>query len=150
MINQTRIEVSHLSNLCDFNDTNILVRGNITVAAVPITHVAFKNCSPFTKSMTKIDGTTAGNTEEEDMVIPMYNLIEYSLNYSDLTGSLRFYCKDEETNFGNDNAHDDNFKSFKYKAKLSGNTFAQLPPNNVSGILENATITVTLKFVRKF
>ena len=100
MINQTRIEVSHLSNLCDFNDTNILVRGNITVAAGPITHVAFKNCSPFTKSMTKIDGTTAGNTEEVDMVIPMYNLIEYSLNFSDLTGSLRFYCKDEETNFG--------------------------------------------------
>ena len=48
----------------------------------------------------------------------MYNLIEYSSNYSETMGSLWFYSKDEETNF---NANDDNFKYFKYKAKLLGN-----------------------------
>ena len=52
----------------------------------------------------------------------MYNLIEYSSNYSETTGSLWFYSKDEPTNFSVDIANNDNFKSFKYKAKVLGNT----------------------------
>ena len=49
----------------------------------------------------------------------MYNLIiEYSSNYSETTGSLLFYSKDEATDFNNNIASTDNFKSFKYKAKL--------------------------------
>ena len=48
--------------------------------------------------------------------MPMYNLLEYSSNYSDMVGSLWFYFKDEVTNFDNDIAVDDNFKSFKYKS----------------------------------
>ena len=43
------------SNLCDDSDAYILVRGDITVAAAPATQVAFKNCTPFTKCITKID-----------------------------------------------------------------------------------------------
>ena len=54
----------------------------------------------------------------------MYNLIEYSSNYSETTGNLSFYSKDEATNFNADIANDDNFKSFKYKNKLLGNAFA--------------------------
>ena len=46
------------SNLCDYNDTYILVRGDITIAGHPVTQVAFKNCVPFTKCITKIDETT--------------------------------------------------------------------------------------------
>ena len=46
------------SNLCDYNNAYILVRGDITVKAAPATQVAFKNCAPFTKCITKIDGTT--------------------------------------------------------------------------------------------
>ena len=46
------------SNLCDYNDVHILVRGDITVTAAPATQVAFKNCEPFTKCITKINGTT--------------------------------------------------------------------------------------------
>ena len=54
----------------------------------------------------------------------MYNLIEYSANYSETTGSLCFYLKDEATNFNVDIANNNNFQSFEYKAKLLGNTEA--------------------------
>ena len=50
--------------------------------------------------------------------MPMYNLLEYSSNYSDTTGSLWFYSKDEETDFNNIIENSDEFKSFKYKTKL--------------------------------
>ena len=54
----------------------------------------------------------------------MYNLIEYSSNYSGTTGSLWFRSKDEATNVNADFANNNNFKSFEYKAKLLGNTEA--------------------------
>ena len=60
----------------------ILVKGNITVAAAPATQVSFKNCAPFIKCITKIDGTTIDNVKDLDTVMSMYNLIEYSSNYS--------------------------------------------------------------------
>ena len=50
--------------------------------------------------------------------MPMYNLIEYSSNYSEATGSLWFYSKDEVTDFDADIVNDNNFKSFEYKAKM--------------------------------
>ena len=52
------------SNLCDYNDAYILVRGDITVTAAPTTQVAFKNCAPFTKCITKIDETTIDDAED--------------------------------------------------------------------------------------
>ena len=82
------------SNLCDYNDPYILVKGDITVSAVPATQVAFKNCAPFTKYITKIDGTTIYDAEDLDLVIPMYSLIEYISNYSETKGSLWFHSKD--------------------------------------------------------
>ena len=82
--------------------------------------------------------------------MPMYNLIiEYSSNYSETTGSLLFYSKDEATDFNNNIASTDNFKSFKYKAKLLWNTEAQAD-NAVNGILKNATIAVPLKYLNNF
>ena len=66
--------------------------------------------------------------------MPMYNLIEYISNYSETTGSLWFYIKDEATDFNADTANDNNFKSFKYKANLLGNTEAQPNPSNANGI----------------
>ena len=81
--------------------------------------MAFENCAPFTKCITKIDETTIDDAEDLDSVMPMYNLIiEYSSDYSETTGSLLFYSKDEATDFNNNIASTDNFKSFKYKAKL--------------------------------
>ena len=109
------------SNLCDCNDAYILVRGDITIA--------FKNCAPFTKCITKIDGTATDDVEDLDLVMPMYNLIEYSSNYSETTGSLCFFSKDKATNCDADIANDNNFKSFKHKAKLLGSTEAQFNPN---------------------
>ena len=72
----------------------------------------------------------------------MYNLLEYSSNYSGTTVSLLFYSKDEATNFNDDIANTNAFKSFKCKTKLLGNTVVQPNPNQVNGNLENATIVV--------
>ena len=82
--------------------------------------------------------------------MPMYSLIEYSSNYSETTGSLWFYFKNEPTNFSNDMENTDDFKSFNHTAKLSGNTVAQPTPNQANGILRNATIAVTLKHLSNF
>ena len=60
--------------------------GDVTVVAIHRTQVAFKNCASFTKCITKIDGTTINDAE--DLVMSMYNLLEYSSNYSGTTGSL--------------------------------------------------------------
>ena len=76
------------SNLCDYNDAYILVKGDITVTTSPEIQVAFKNCAPFTKSFTEIDETTTDKSENLDLVMPMYNLIEYSSNNSETTECL--------------------------------------------------------------
>ena len=101
------------SNLCDYNSDYILGRLDITVTAAPATQVSFKNCAPFTKCITNIDGTTTDDVEDLDIVMPMYNLIEYSSNYSERTGSLWFYSKDEATNFDANIGNNNNFKSSK-------------------------------------
>ena len=75
------------SNLCDYNDAYILAKGDITIIAAPQKQVAFKNCTPFTKCITKIDGTIIDNVERLGLVMPLYNLIEYSSSYSGTTGS---------------------------------------------------------------
>ena len=64
------------------------------------------------------DGTTIYDAEELDLVIPMYNLLEYSSNYSDTEGSLWLYSKDEATNVNADIKENKVFKSSSYKAKL--------------------------------
>ena len=66
------------SNLCDYNDAYILVRGSITIKGHQATQVAFKNCGPFTKCIKKVYGATKDNAEDLDLVELIYNLIEYS------------------------------------------------------------------------
>ena len=66
------------SDLCDCNDAYILVKGDIIVAAAPVIQVAFTTCAPFIKQITKIEETTKDDAENLDLVMPMYNLIEYS------------------------------------------------------------------------
>ena len=80
----------------------------------------------------------------------MYNLIEYSSNYSETTGSLWFYSKNEATDFNADIANDNNSKFFKYRAKLLVNTVAQPNPNQANAMLRNATIAVQLKYFNNF
>ena len=105
-------------NLCDYNNAYILAGGNITIIRHQATQVAFKNGAPFTKCITKIDGTTVDGAEDLELVMPMYNLIEYSSSYFQTTGSSWFYSNNEATNFNADIDNNNNFKSFKYKAKL--------------------------------
>ena len=69
--------------------------------------VIFTNCAPFIKCISKINDMEIDNAKDIDIVMPMYNLIEYSDSYSKTSGSLWQYCKDEP----NDNL----VKSFKYK-----------------------------------
>ena len=80
------------SNLCDFSDAYIFVKGTITVTdsddAKRNKSVAFKNNAPFTNYISKINGVQINNAEDLDVVMPMYNLLEYSKNYKKTTGSL--------------------------------------------------------------
>ena len=85
------------SSLCDYSDAYILVKGTITVnntaaagAAANNTNkkVTFKNCAPFTNCISEINNTQIDNAKDIDIVMPMYNLIEYTDNYAKATGSL--------------------------------------------------------------
>ena len=139
------------SNLFDYDGAYILVRGDITVTAVPATQVSFKNCASFTKCITKIDRTTIDNgCWRVSLVILMYNLINYSSNYSETRGSLWFYSKDEATNFNNNIGNTYKFKSFEYKAKVLGSTVAQPALNEANGILKKTTIALSLKYLSNF
>ena len=70
--------------------------------------MSFKNCTPFTKCIKKTDGATIDNAEDLDLVMLVYNLIEYSLNYYETTRSLWFHSNDETTNFTNNIENTDN------------------------------------------
>ena len=112
-------------------------KDDVNVVAAPATHVAFKNCAPSTKCIIKIDGTTIDDAQDLALVMSMYNLLEYSSNYFDMTGSLWFHSKDKATNF-TANIANVTFKSFKYKTKLIG-------ISDANEILENATMTLLSK-----
>ena len=84
------------SNLCDYSDAYILGTGNITATGSDAnTRVAFKNCAPFTKCITRINDEHVDSADNLDIIMPMYNLIEYSDNYSDNSG---IYGSLNETN----------------------------------------------------
>ena len=73
------------SDLCDYNDAYIAVNGTITVernnvAKTRNKNLIFKNNTPFWSCKSKISNTFIGNAEDHDIVMPMYNLLEYSDN----------------------------------------------------------------------
>ena len=91
------------SSLCDYSDAYILVKGRITVnntaaagadASNSNKKIIFKNCAPFTKCISRINGTDIDNAGYIDMVMSMYSLIGYSDNYSKTSGSLWQYYRD--------------------------------------------------------
>ena len=133
------------SNLCDYNDAYILVRGNITIVGDNRTHIALKNCAPFFKCITQIDGTTIDDAEDLDLVMSMYDLLKYSSNYFDTTGSLWFYSKDEATSFNSDIGNNATFKSFMYKSKLLEDAVAQPTPDYDNGFLKKCSSCCTIK-----
>ena len=78
----------------------------------------FKNNAPFTNCITKINDIKIDNAEDIDVVMPMYNLLEYSKNYKKTTGSLWNYYRDQPSNPLSSNS-----ESFKYKTSITGNTY---------------------------
>ena len=90
--------------------------------------LAFKNNAPFIGCISKINNTLIDNSEVLDVAMPMYNLLEYSKNYSKTTGSLWNYCRDELADDINDNNNNPNknvikSESFKYKASITGSSY---------------------------
>ena len=139
------------SDLCDFSDAYIVVKGDITVDRKTFTNndfedpnntaanttatnnannnafgekkLVFKNNAPFINCISKINGVKIDNAEDLDVVMPMYNLLEYSKNYKKTTGSLWNYYRDEpNSSTGNGNITHTilNSKSFDYKANFIG------------------------------
>ena len=92
--------------------------------------IVFKNCAAFSDCICQINNTQIDNARDIDVVMPMYNLMEYSDNYSKASGSLWQYCRDEPalTDDGaikNFHADHNNSVSFKFKQKkLTGITAA--------------------------
>ena len=136
------------SNVCDYADAYILVKGTITIIEAGDDAVArhaderdkgatFKNCAQFVKCISIINNTEIDNAKDIDIVMPMYNLIEYSDNYSKTSGSLWQYYKDDP----NDNIADS--ESFKYKVNITGKT-----SNNEN--TKNVEIIVPLKYLTNF
>ena len=95
---QIRFKTAMLrSSLCDYSDAYILVKGNMTdnnnaaagAAANNIgKKVILKSCAPFTNCISKINNTQIDNSEYIDIIMPMYNLIEHSDNYSKTSGAI--------------------------------------------------------------
>ena len=134
-------------SLYDYSDAYILVKGKITITGAGADAaarqaderdkgVAFKNCAPFTNCISEINNTQVDNAKDIDIVMPMYNLIEYSDN-AKITGSLWQYFRDEP----NDNLADS--ESFKSKIKITGKT----PDDDNEKDVE---IMVPLKYLSNF
>ena len=122
------------SDLCDY--AYILVNGIITVMANAGANnirdkknrkLILKNNAPFVSCKTRINGELIEDVDDLDIVIPMYNLLEYSKNYRKTIGSLYNYYRDELTNYNNNNTFANrnvvNSNAFKYKNKITGNTY---------------------------
>ena len=138
-------------NLCDYAEAYILVDGTIRAAnALNATRLALKNCAPFTKCNLEINDEHVDTAENLDIVMPMYNLIEYSDNYQDSSATLYQYKRDEPPE---DNAvadlTADNSDSFKYKIKLLRN-INQLDPDVARVGRLNVKVVVPLKYLSNF
>ena len=135
-------------NLCDYSTAYILVTANVQNKPAN-SKVCLKNCAPFVSCTSQINDEFLEEAKNFDIVMPMYNLLEYSDNYEDSTGSL-FHFKRSEVdgnNAGaapgvaiNPNSNIDavNSKPFDYRASLAGDA--------VSGV----QIAVPLKYLSNF
>ena len=120
------------SNLCDYSYAYVLVNDTITVTG---NHprdrqnrpLILKNNAPFISCITRINVELIEDADDLEIVMPMYNLLEYSKNYRKTIWSLYNYYRDElsddndNDNFGNIKVV--NLKAFKYKNKIIGNTY---------------------------
>ena len=144
------------SDLCDYSDAYILVKGTVTVNGVVNGEkneilrrnrpLISKNNAPFVSCMTKINNEFIEDADDLDIVMPMYNLLEYSKNYRKTIGSLYNYYADElsddnnPNNFPNTNVVNSN--AFEYKNETIGNT------NNQG--TKDVELAVPLKYLGNF
>ena len=141
------------SILCHYSDAYILLKGNISVNNTAVADVnanntnkkvIFKTRAPFTDCISKINNTQVANAKDIDIVMPMYNLIEYS---DKLSGSLWQYCKEIPAVNSNGDIADFNganaTASFNFKAKIMGQ------PDD-DGERNNVEIKVPLKYLSNF
>ena len=88
------------ADLCDYSDAHIVVKGNMTLKGDADANkmnkiVAFKINAPFINCILKINSVQIDNSKDLDVVLPMYNLPEYSKNYRKITCTLWNYYRDE-------------------------------------------------------
>ena len=151
---QIRFKTSMLrSDLCDYSDEYIVVKGTVSVTN-PVNDaydekLAFKNNALFISCISKINNTLIDNAEDLDIVIPMYNLDEYSKNYSKTSGSLWNYYRDEPNSGSGGDDNDIHYSikgsnSFDYKTSITG----KLEDGNRRK--EGAEIAVPLKHLSNF
>ena len=151
------------SDLCDYSDAYVWVKGKITVTnpndnANFNKELTLRNNAPFISCISKINGELVENAEDLDIVMPMYNLLEYSKNYEKTSGSLFNYYRDEpkEHTIG---AGDDainisirNSKSFDYKTEIIGSLDAgedEKEDVTIAIPLINCKITLTLSWYKE-
>ena len=123
------------SSLCDYSDAYTLVKGTVIVTAPGDNNNAnnirdkinrpliLKNNAPFVSCITKINGELIEDADDLDIVLPMYNLLEYSKNYRKTIGLLYNYYRDELSGDTNNNDNAINSDTFRYKNKITGNTY---------------------------
>ena len=149
------------SNLCDYSDAYILLKGAISVTAPGVNNKAnnirdkrnrpliLKNNAPFVSCITRINGELIEDADDLDIVMSIYNLLEYSENYRKTIGSLYNYYRDELSHDADDNTFDNikvvNSNTFKYKNKIIGNTYdvdARIPNPDGTGQIDNPIYNV--------
>ena len=126
-------------NLCDYSEAYIFVKGNIQNKPTN-SSVCFKNCAPFRTCSSYINDEFLETAKELDVTMPIYNLLEYSDNYEDSTGSF-FHFKRSEITTGDDNNVDitvANSKLFACRANLIGHA------------VNNVELVVSLKYISNF
>ena len=137
------------SNLCDYSDAYILLTGNITATGSGADdRVALKNCAPFTKCITHINDEHVDNADNLDIIMLMYNLLEYNDNCSNTSGSLWQFKRDEQ-NLDNENPANVTIAdstSFKYKSSL----IKELTAADNNRVFENGKVAVPLKYLSSF
>ena len=143
------------SDLCDYSDAYVWVKGKITITN-PNDNVNFnkeltlKNNASFVSCISKISGELVENAGDLDIAIPMHNLLEYSKNYEKTSGSFFNYYRDEpnETTIGAGNNAINisirNSKSFDYKTEIMGSLDAGEDEK------EDVTIAISLKYLGNF
>ena len=109
-------------DLRNFSDAYIVVKGVNAVTnpddAKRNKVVAFKNNAPFINCISKINSVQIDNAKDLDVIMPMYNLLEYNKNQRKTTDNLWNYYRDEPSD-----PFSYNSKSFRYETSITGNTY---------------------------